>query len=257
MLILALDTSGQHGSMGLVRGANEPFEVLEEVSLTGRTYSARLLPELSGMLARRHLQLGALEGFAVISGPGSFTGLRVGLSSIKALAEILGRPIAAISMLEAVAAQADPGPPDSGLPERQPLVDRRVIAALDAGRKEVYVGCWGEAGEYGRTGAGFKLARESLLSRAEFISLLEANAVAELVTPDRALCELAAGRLRTRLIPWPAAGEIARLGLAKLAAGQTVPVEALDANYIRRSDAEIFSTPQVGRRGAVKDSYRG
>src|SRR5207237_1266537 len=67
-----------------------------------------------------------IDGFAAASGPGSFTGLRVGLAAIKALAEILQKPIAAISMLEACAAQAE--------------AEGNVAALLDAGRNEVFVG---------------------------------------------------------------------------------------------------------------------
>jgi len=224
MLILALDTSGQLGSMALARGANEPFSVLEQVSLAGRTYSARLIPELSSLLTRRHLQIQDLEAFAVVSGPGSFTGLRVGLSSVKALAEVLKRPITAISMLQAIAAQSG--------------AKGRILAAFDAGRKEVY------AGEYDLAGAEPKLVGESLLTRAEFLSLLAAGTAAELVTPDPALSDLASGRLRVKQVQWPGAGEIARLGLTRISTGQTVAVETLDANYIRRSDAEIFSSPR-------------
>jgi len=210
--------------MALVRGADQAFEVLDEVSLAGRTYSARLLPELSSLLTKHHLQLSDLHGFAVISGPGSFTGLRVGLSTVKALAEILQRPIAAVSMLEAIAAQAGE--------------DGRIVAALDAGRKEVY------SGEYELAGAGLKLVREALLSRAEFVALLEDSPGAALLTPCPALGELATGRIPSKPVQWPPASEIARLGLGKLSRGETVAAEALDANYLRRSDAEIFSTPR-------------
>jgi tRNA threonylcarbamoyladenosine biosynthesis protein TsaB len=222
MLVLALDTSGQHGSMALARGADEPFRILEVVSLAGRTYSARLIPELSALLARHGLRAADLQGFAAISGPGSFTGLRVGLSSAKALAEILDRPIAAVSMLEALALQASKA--------------ARVIAALDADRREIY------AGEYDVADGQAALLRESLLSWAQFTALLESNPRAQLITPDAAVIELAAGRMKAERIARPDAGEVARLGFAKIIAGQTIPVETLDANYIRRPDAEILST---------------
>ncbi len=128
MLLLGVDTSGPDGSLALCRYTIEAeyFECLEVVSLAGGTYSAQLIPQLSALLARHQHARRGLDGLAVASGPGSFTGLRVGLSSVKALAEVLGKPIAAVSVLEAVAAASDkPG---------------KVIAAVDAARQQVYVG---------------------------------------------------------------------------------------------------------------------
>src|SRR5215472_19251503 len=131
MILLATDTSGKHGSISLAR-ASEPdhsaraVEILETVPLEGGTFSAQLIPQISTLLARHHLTRHHIDGFAVASGPGSFTGLRVGLAAIKALAEVLGKPIAAVSLLEAVAAAA----PASG----------QVVAVMDAGRGEMFEG---------------------------------------------------------------------------------------------------------------------
>ncbi len=220
MLIAGVDTSGKHGGLALARGTKEAFEVLETVSLMGGTYSARLIPELAGLLERQGLTKRDLEGFAVVSGPGSFTGLRVGLSTVKALAEILQRPIAAVSALEAIAAQTNHDGP--------------TIAALDAARNEVF------AGEYNIVGGEAKLRAESLLTYAEFTALLDRKPAAELVTPHETAGNLARMHLHVKQIDWPDAGEIARLGYQKIVAGQTVSPEHLEANYIRRSDAEIF-----------------
>jgi len=220
MLILSLDTSGRQGSMALARGGAGACEVLELAPLAGGTYSARLIPELAALLARRHLQKTDLEGFAVVSGPGSFTGLRVGLAAVKGLAEVLRRPIAAVSMLEAIAAQGNP--------------EGSVVAALDAGRSEIF------AGEYAVHGGEPRSQGEYLLTREQFSVFLEAHPGLELVTPDGAVAELASTHLHMRRIDWPDAGRIARLGLQKLIAGETIAPEALEANYIRRSDAEIF-----------------
>jgi tRNA threonylcarbamoyladenosine biosynthesis protein TsaB len=224
MLIFSVDTSSRQGSMALATASADSFAVLEVVPLAGGTYSASLIPQLAALLLRHERQKHELEAFTVVSGPGSFTGLRVGLSTVKALAEVMHRPIAAISMLEAVAAQCS----HAGL----------VIAALDAGRKEVY------AGEYeGRRGGSDKPnpARESLRSQAQLLAWLESNPGAELITPDEAISSLAARHLRVKQIDWPDAGAIARLGFDKIQAGDVVAPEVLEANYIRRSDAEIFS----------------
>ncbi|MFB3812771.1 MAG: tRNA (adenosine(37)-N6)-threonylcarbamoyltransferase complex dimerization subunit type 1 TsaB [Terriglobales bacterium] len=223
MLLLGIDTSGRHGSIALARGNPDSFDVLEVVELAGGTYSARLIPGLIGLLQRQGVSRHDLEGFAIVSGPGSFTGLRVGLSAVKGLAEILRRPIAAVSMLEAIVAQSNH--------------DGGTVAAIDAGRKEIF------AGEYEVRGGEARPTRELLLTYPQFVALMDANATAQLITPESEVADLVPMHLRVKQIDWPNAGEIARLGYAKIQAGQTVTPAALEANYIRRSDAEIFSKP--------------
>src|SRR5512141_3310282 len=99
MLILGIDTAGSNGSIALLRNG----ELLELVPLAGRTYSAQLMPQISALLARHKLDKRAIDAYAAATGPGSFTGLRVGLSTVKALAEVTHKPIAAVSLLEALA----------------------------------------------------------------------------------------------------------------------------------------------------------
>jgi tRNA threonylcarbamoyl adenosine modification protein YeaZ len=102
MLILGVDTSGKGGSIALVKFEGENARTLESVPLEGGTFSAQLVPQISDALNHRRLSKPDIDAFAVASGPGSFTGLRVGLAAIKALAEVLQKPIAAVSLLEAV-----------------------------------------------------------------------------------------------------------------------------------------------------------
>src|SRR5712671_4624871 len=113
MLLLATDTSGRHGSIALARAEEDAqasaeieirdIEILETVALSGGTFSAQLVPQVAATLAKHGFSKNDIGGFAVASGPGSFTGLRVGLAAIKGLAEILRKPIATVSTLEAVA----------------------------------------------------------------------------------------------------------------------------------------------------------
>jgi tRNA threonylcarbamoyladenosine biosynthesis protein TsaB len=224
MLILSVDTSGRHGSIALANTTADSLTVLEIVPLAGGSYSARLIPELSALLARHARRKHELDAFAVVAGPGSFTGLRVGLATVKALAEVRRQPIAAVSMLEAIAARAGH--------------DGRITAALDAGRKEVYVG------EYECRQGEPGLLRELLMSDEQFAALLKGNPGAELITPDPSVAAIATMHLYVRQIDWPDAGEVARLGFDKIRAGRTIAADALEANYIRRSDAEIFSAPR-------------
>jgi tRNA threonylcarbamoyladenosine biosynthesis protein TsaB len=221
MLLLAVDTSGKYGSIALAEcGPGTDCKVLEVVPLEGGTFSAQLVPQLAALLAKHNFSKQDIGGFAVASGPGSFTGLRVGLAAIKALAEALQQPIAAVSLLEAVA--------------RSSGQRGQVLAALDAGRGEIY------AGEYA-VGDNSTVLSERLLTKEEFLS---AGNGLMIVTPDRRIAELAheAG-LQAEEIVRPDSVAIARLGWKKIQAGETASPEELEANYIRRSDAEIFSKP--------------
>lgn len=236
MLILATDTSSKHGSLALVRGDRQHVEVLEVVPLVGGTFSAQLIPQVAALLNRHHVRKEELDALAAATGPGSFTGLRVGLAGVKALAEVLGKPIAAVSVLEAVAAS-------SGL-------EGRVLASLDAGRNEVF------AGEYAVKGNLVHRLSESLLSREDFLAHVRGAVHAtRVVTPDAPLAEfLRSHGLESLVLDRPRADVIARLGLRKLLAGDTVSVEQLDANYLRRSDAEIFSLPKIAGSTAKSEN---
>jgi tRNA threonylcarbamoyladenosine biosynthesis protein TsaB len=224
MVLLATDTSGRNGSLALARvaGGRNEIELLEVVPLAGGTFSAQLVPQIAALLETHGFHKSDLVGFAVASGPGSFTGLRVGLAVIKALAEVLGKPIAAVSRLEAVA--------------RSGGVHSRVMAALDAGRGDAYAGDYQFIAEV-CTGS------ERLLSKEEFLAAAQGRVV---VTPEATWAEAArlAG-LRVQQIDYPRSDMIARLGWERIRRGQTVTPGELEANYIRRTDAEIFSKPKA------------
>jgi tRNA threonylcarbamoyladenosine biosynthesis protein TsaB len=153
--------------------------------------------------------------------------LRIGLAVIKALAEALAKPIVAVSLLEALAIAGH--------------VRGRITAALGAGRNEVFVGEY-EPGEY-EVGDEDKAAiarpiRERLLTRDEW---LESAGEEMMVTPDHAIAEAARAKgLHVAEVERPRSDAIAQLGWRKLTAGETVSAEALEANYIGRSEAELF-----------------
>ncbi|MFZ0313794.1 MAG: tRNA (adenosine(37)-N6)-threonylcarbamoyltransferase complex dimerization subunit type 1 TsaB [Candidatus Korobacteraceae bacterium] len=225
MLIVAIDTSGRKGSVALCRGDADSFEVLRLIQLEGGTYSARLIPTISSLLECNRFDKKNVDGFVVVSGPGSFTGLRVGLATVKGLCEVWQKPLAVVSMLEAVAVTYGSG-------------GETVTAVSDAGRGEVYVG------EYRLSAEGFSLEREYIVKLAELAD--EAARVGgELLTPDAGITELlqSAGNKVRQVAPVQADG-IARIGLRKLLAGEVADAASVDVNYIRRSDAEIFSAPK-------------
>jgi tRNA threonylcarbamoyladenosine biosynthesis protein TsaB len=218
VLIIGIDTSGKHGGIALARGDGECCEVLDSAPIAGGTFSAQLVPQLAAMLQKHKLDKTGIDGIAAASGPGSFTGLRVGLAAVKGLAEILSKPIAAVSLLEAVAVISG---------------KRNVLAALDAGRGEVYVGHYSVEGSRATL-----LEPESLVLQSRFT----VPAPAVLVTPDSSIAELARSQgAEVHSVQRPGVEIVARIGLRKLLEGDTVSPEQLDANYLRRSDAELFS----------------
>src|SRR5579859_2209363 len=106
MLILAIDTSGKQGSVALARAEANKFDLIASTAVEGGTFSAQLVPQIAKLLASQDLKKEQIDLFAAASGPGSFTGLRVGLAAIKALAEVLKKPIVTVSLLQALAASA-------------------------------------------------------------------------------------------------------------------------------------------------------
>jgi tRNA threonylcarbamoyladenosine biosynthesis protein TsaB len=123
-------------------------------------------------------------------------------------------------------------------------VHGRVLAALDAGRGDVYVGDY-ELEPHAHIHSERLLSREGFLATAKAAEVRSAAAMPKtVVTPDAVLAAMVqAAGTQVELIEYPNAGVIARLGWERLQRGQTVGPEELEANYIRRSDAEIFSKP--------------
>ena len=223
MLLLITDTSGKNGAVALARANADARDVtvLASAPLIGGTFSAQLIPQISALLEQQRLTKRDIDAFVVVSGPGSFTGLRVGLAAIKALAEILAKPIVPVSLLEVIAVAAN----QTG----------KVAAAFDAGRGEVYSGLY----EINSTAA--TLQWEKLMPRDQLMSTIQD---ALLVTTDPFLSETAKNAGNSALLLEKVTPEmIAALGSQKLAAGATVTPEGLDANYLRRTDAEILLNP--------------
>lgn len=223
MLLLIVDTSGRQGSVALAvcREKTGTYEVVECLPLTGGTFSAELVPRIAALLAQHSLNLKQVDGFVVISGPGSFTGLRIGLAAVKGLAEVLEKPIAAVSLLEVLAVSSE--------------IKGRVLAAIDAGRNEFYLG------EYEIHESCAQVVSEKLLTRQE---LLEFAGEAPVVISDKSIADLIRlGELQIQEVT-PSVETIAKLGYKKIVEGQTVTPENLEANYIRRLDPEVLREKQ-------------
>jgi tRNA threonylcarbamoyladenosine biosynthesis protein TsaB len=234
MLILAVDTSTRTGSAALLRDAN----VVAEISGYEETpYSTRLFRDIAILQERANFRMDQIDVFAVAAGPGSFTGLRVGLTAVKAWAEVHGKPIAAISGLEAIAAESLPG-------EAYNTSTAGFIAPfLDARRGQIFGAIYQRiSGD----GMGLTLASdESILSPEEFLELVKgkshqpiqlASPTPEVLPPARIkeiLRDVSVVQVSAALAP-----AIGRLGFERAKRGDLLDSMRLDANYVRRSDAE-------------------
>jgi tRNA threonylcarbamoyladenosine biosynthesis protein TsaB len=233
MIVLAVDSSGREGSLALARADTSGLEIIELLSLEGGNFSAQLVPQIAALLARHSLAPRDIAGFAVAVGPGSFTGLRVGLAAVKGLAEALAKPVAAVSRLEAIARS-------SGKQEGN------VLAALDAGRRQAFVG------EYELHGESASCTGELLLLWDELGGLARGRPVA---TPDPSLAEaLRQSGTDVLEIQNPRADAVARIGWKKLISGDVADVTTLEANYLRRTDAEILVAKNLVAKSPVPKS---
>lgn len=227
MTIFTIDTSGRNGTLAIARRTSAKVEVLASESLNGGQYSAELVPKFAAMLERLGLKKTDMDAIAVVAGPGSFTGLRVGLAAAKGLAEILRKPLTAISALELVAIGA------SG-------AHSSVVVALDAGRNDVFVSNVEVQPQLEvRTLSEMLVKVSELAERArEFGGIL--------ITPDEKIAALATeANLPMQKISAPGPDLLAALAFAQLDRGVTVRPDDLDANYLRRSDAEVLFSPSV------------
>jgi tRNA threonylcarbamoyladenosine biosynthesis protein TsaB len=221
MLLLAIDTCGPSGSVALGRLTGDPLEILGQIELEGRSYSATLVAAAGELLARSGVELRNLATIAAVNGPGSFTGVRVGLSAVKGLAEPARIPVVAVSRLEVLAAKA-------GL----------ASSALDAHRHEVFL----RLGGSGR-------------QTSELLAGVQELAVVDPAGAPIAVCDDAAAALLTSVWPTvelvrtlaPTAADALKLCAPRVVAGKFVDLALLDGHYLRRSDAEIFGEPATAR----------
>ena len=218
MRTLLIHTVGSEGSVALADTEVARAIVAMEV-LPGRSSSERLVPAVRRLMQGLGWRLGELAAVVVVHGPGSFTGVRVGLSAAKGFSEAGGVGLIAVSRLALLAAGMDAG----GGP---------VHAALDAGRGEFYYG------EY----VGRRCLREALMSGED----VRAAVGGEVVVACEAKVAEGLG-VGVRLVAEPLAGDALPLALGRIAAGDFDDAATLDANYLRRTDVEIFAKAAAQR----------
>lgn len=229
MITLAIDTCEARGSVAVRRGGAMVALKRHEGN---SDYSAWLLPAVDQVLAEAGLKLEQVDLLAVATGPGSFTGLRVGLTTVKAWAEVYGKPIVGVSRLEAIA-------------RSQVAVTSFVAASYDAQRGQLFAGLYRTmSGSLARVGDERVISPEELL---ESIESQVGTAPVTWISLDRErITELEAWKHRLargdilQLCPPELASSIGILAEERAILGEFADPLELDANYVRRSDAEIF-----------------
>jgi tRNA threonylcarbamoyladenosine biosynthesis protein TsaB len=226
-MLLSLNTCGNTASVALGVAQKDGVKILATAELAVRTYSARLIPEIAALLQEQQATVSDIEAIVVVNGPGSFTGIRVGVSTAKGLSEGAGIPLIAVSRL-ALLAHA------SGLPH--------VLAAVDAGRGDFYVG------EY-RNGTSLG---ETLMTAEQTVTAATQPAAAVLVCDESRAGDASASACSALALCGPIyvqppdAAEALRFAMTRFHARDFDDPETLDANYLRRSDAEVVRAARVG-----------
>jgi tRNA threonylcarbamoyladenosine biosynthesis protein TsaB len=206
---------------------------------TAEPYSSRMFRQLEFLLQELSVRMNDFDLFAAAIGPGSFTGLRVGLTAVKGWAEVYGKPIAAVSNLEAVAAQSR-------------LAVPRLLSVLDARRGQIYFGLYKRIGSREKEDLLLE-GPERVGNPAELLEQVESGFLGQdlvIVTPVPELLKIASspcetkqvaarpGLVRIEQVSAALAPHIGRCGLRHAAEGRLTDPLQLDANYVRRSDAE-------------------
>jgi tRNA threonylcarbamoyladenosine biosynthesis protein TsaB len=242
VLILALDTSSPSGGLAVLRDQ----KIIGTVSTwTEEIYSSRIFRHLEFLLHELSVGPADFDLYSVVAGPGSFTGLRIGLTAVKGWAEVYRKPVAAVSALEAVAAQS-----------RSPA--RTLVPLLDARRGQIYFGLYRRLDVPQDNRLALE-GQEYVMTQDEFIETLrgrKADVELAIVTSEPALisdklsrCESGTGltgRFSVEQVSGILAPQVGQLGYLRAQRGDLLDALTLDANYIRRSDAELHLKGPAG-----------
>ena len=231
-LILSVETATLSGAVALSKGT----EIIASLAGDKNTsHSNTLLREIDAVLKRASRTLAEVELFAVASGPGSFTGLRIGIATVKGLAFTLDRPCVAIPTLEAVAHSAG--------------ACERVVAALPAGRGEVFVQMFGVSADVvSPLDNPTHISPTAMLEKyAGFNEICWAGDGAHLHRDKIRRWAEQNGKRFWRFVPPPdnLAENVAMLGWRKVQSNELQNANDLRAIYVRPSDAEL-KTPPIG-----------
>ena len=233
MLILALETATPAGSIALV---DEEKIISNRYFDTGLQHSQRLFVEIEDVFKAAACALSDIDAVAVSIGPGSFTGLRIGLSAAKGLCLVGDKALVAVSTAEALAT-------------RMPFVQYPVCVILDARRQEVYTALYD-------TSSGYPRILSSLRAMAPEVLLQERAGQKTIFVGDAVSTyrDLIANHPEALPAPFycvrPEAGSTGWLAFAKMKAGETADLETIEPEYLRKPNLKVSEKPlAAGRRG--------
>ncbi|OFW17657.1 MAG: tRNA (adenosine(37)-N6)-threonylcarbamoyltransferase complex dimerization subunit type 1 TsaB [Acidobacteria bacterium RIFCSPLOWO2_02_FULL_65_29] len=236
MLVLALDTTTRTGSVAIVRDTRV---LVERAGDPARTHAERLPQEILSLVGEAGVPLSAVDVFAVASGPGSFTGLRIGISTIQGLAFASGRSVVPVSALEALAEWAS-GDLSSG---------RIVGVWTDAYRREVFSALYrvGDAAQYSPARVAEIEGPTAGDPAATLARWAGQGRVPDLWVGDGAVLYAAAVGARGPVVPSPAlSGAIGLMAAHPARAGAASDPSRVQPLYVRRPDAELARERRAG-----------
>jgi len=224
MKVLGIDTSTSCGSVGLVDDGRLISEYILDIPVT---HSERLLGAIGFVLGEARCVIGDLDGWAISLGPGSFTGLRIGVSTVKGLAFATRKPVAGISSLDVLASQISPTP-------------YLICPVLDARKEEVYTALYryGERDFLKRESPYEAVRPEDLVRRMEEKTIFIGDGVKTYGTFLQS--HLASLALFPPFpINFPHGSFVAKLGLELLQRGVHLDLATFGPIYVRPSEAEV------------------
>ena len=224
MLTLAIDTSTKTGSVALLDSDSVLAECLINV---GMNHSETLLPAIERILSVAGVEIVGVDLLALTVGPGSFTGLRIGASTVKGLALAADKPVVGVSAMDALALNVA----NSTI---------TICPMLDAGKKEVYTALYMP----GRRGIPEKIGREMVVDPEEFLKGIDEEVIflgdgarnyfklIKKILPDKSYFVLPH-------LQYIKASAVGFLGMNKFSEGETLDLMTFTPQYLRLSEAEV------------------
>lgn len=227
MKVLGIDTSTLMGSVGIIEDGRPIAQYSLSIEVT---HSERLLDTVNTMLKDSRINIDSVDGFAISIGPGSFTGLRIGLGTVKGLCMVTGKQAAGVSTLEALASNL-------------PFCKYTICPVLDARKKEVYTALF----KYDENGSIIRVTEDMAVSPEFLVENLIARIEGSVVFLGDGVYvyeDLLSKQLNDKALfapvncLLPSGLSVARIGMQKLLNGEVLPPTGVPA-YIRKSEAEV------------------
>lgn len=233
MLTLAIDTSTKTGSVALLKSASILAECFTNA---GINHSETLLPTIETVLSVGGVEIGEVDLFALTTGPGSFTGLRIGASTVKGLALATGKPVVGVSTMDALALNVA----DSTI---------TICPMLDARKREVYTARYRPV----KNGMPEKLESEKVVDAEEFLKSLNEDVIflgdgaknyvglIREILPDRSC-------FASPHLQYVKASAVGLIGMKKFSDGDILELMTFTPQYLRLSEAEVKKVAEAGRK---------